>query len=118
MLVGSPCPPTASIAAGDTQQFTATGVYSDGSTNLTERHLVLHSTSVATSRAPGLATGVGTGATTITAPSLGSLSGTAALTVAPAVLVAITVSPPPPLAAGDTQQFTATGVYSDGSTQT
>ena len=57
-----------------------------------------------------------TGATTITATS-GLIFGTAALTVTPAVLVSIGVSPvTASIAAGHTQQFTATGTYSDLST--
>ncbi len=53
------------------------------------------------------------GATTITATS-GLILGTAVLTVTPAVLVSITVAPTTAsIAAGDTQQFTATGHYSD-----
>ena len=65
---------------------------------------------------PGPGHGVATGATTITATS-GLISGTAVLTVTPAVLVSITVSPATAsVAAGDTQQFTATGTYSDLST--
>ena len=124
VLVGiTVSPPSASVAAGDTQQFTATGVYSDTSTaNLTDSVTWSSSSSSATisnaSGSQGLATGVSTGATTITAsdPSA-TLSGTAALVVTPAVLVGITVSPPSAsVAAGDTQQFTATGVYSDTST--
>jgi hypothetical protein len=87
-------PTTASIAAGDSQQFTAMGTYSDLSTaNFTDS--VTWSSSVTgtaaisnTSGSQGVATGVATGATTITATS-GLIAGTAALTVTPAVL------PPP-----------------------
>jgi hypothetical protein len=78
------------VAAGDTQQFTATGVYSDLSTaNLTDSVTWSSSSSSATisnaSGSQGLATGVSTGAATITAsdPSA-TLSGTAALVVTPA----------------------------------
>ncbi|MGB7052039.1 MAG: Ig-like domain-containing protein, partial [Acidimicrobiales bacterium] len=116
-------PTTASVAAGDTQQFTATGHYLTGPTqNLTDSVTWSSSSSSATisnaSGSQGLATGVSTGAVTITAsdPSA-TLSGTAALVVTPAVLVAVTVSPATAsVAAGDTQQFTATGIYSDTST--
>jgi trimeric autotransporter adhesin len=115
-------PATASVAAGDTQQFTATGHYLTGPTqNLTDSVTWSSSSSSATisnaSGSQGLVTGVSTGAVTITAsdPSA-TLSGTAALVVTPAVLVAVTVSPTTAsVAAGDTQQFTATGVYSDTS---
>jgi hypothetical protein len=67
---------------------------------------------------------VADGATTITATDPSSpISGTAALTVTPALpvpseLVAITVAPAVgALAPGATQQFTATGIYSDSSSQ-
>ena len=111
-------PVTASIAAGHTQQFTATGTYSDLSTaNLTNSVTWSSSlTGTATVSSSGLATGVATGATTITATS-GLIFGTAGLTVTPAVLVSIGVSPvTASIAAGHTQQFTATGTYSDLST--
>ena len=114
-------PPVASIAAGQTEQFTATGTYSNLSTqNVTNS--VTWSTSkaaTATISSSGLATGVANGVVTITAtdPSTG-IPGTAALTVTPAVLVAITVTPPVgTIAVGRTEQFTATGLYSNLSTQ-
>ncbi len=114
-------PPVASIGVGQTQQFTATGTYSDLSTqNLTDSVTwSSSSTSTATISSQGLATGAATGVIAITAtdPSSG-IPGTAALTVTPAVLVAIAVSPPvEALAVGQTEQFTATGTYSDLSTQ-
>src|ERR1700722_11771221 len=104
-------PTTASIAAGTTQQFTATGHYLGGSTaDLTSSVTWTSSlTSFATVSSTGLATGVATGASTITATS-GLILGTAALTVTPAVLVSISVSPlTASVAAGGTQQFSATG---------
>ncbi len=111
-------PASASIAKGLTQQFTATGHYSDSTTqNLTSTVTwTSSSTSVATVAA-GLATGVAVGGTTITATS-GSISGTASLTVTAAALQSITLSPTSAsIAKGLTQQFTATGHYSDSSTQ-
>jgi uncharacterized protein YjdB len=119
LLSISVTPATASVAAGDTQQFTATGLYSNLSTqNLTASVTWSSSlTSAATVSRGGLATGVSDGVTTITATS-GLISGTAALTVTPAVLVSISLTPAvASVAAGDTQQFTATGLYSDLSTQ-
>ena len=85
-----------SITSGQTEQFTATGTYSDLSTeNLTDSVTWASSdTSTATISTKGLATGVGNGAVTITATDTSSLiNGTAALTVLPATLVSITVSP-------------------------
>ena len=111
-------PASPSIAAGTTQQFTATGNYSDGSTqNLSSSATWSSSqTSVATIAAGGLATGITVGASTITATS-GSITGTATLTVGQPVLVAIAVTPAnSSFALGTTLQLAATGTYSDGST--
>ncbi len=117
-------PNPASIAAGGTQQFTATGHYSDLSTEDLTSTAIWSSTLASaatisnTTGSQGLATGIGTGVTTIEATDPSSLiQGTAVLTVTPAVLVSITVSPTTAsIAAGGTQQFTATGHYSDLST--
>ncbi len=78
-------PKTASIAEGSTQQFTATGTYSDGSTaDLTESVTWTSSNpDVAIITASGLATGVSEGTVTITAASNG-VTDTATLTVAEA----------------------------------
>ncbi len=113
-------PVTGSVAAGDTEQFTATGIYSNlTTTNLTDSVTWSSSGGDATisneSGSQGLATGVSTGVVTIKAsdPSA-SLDGLAALTVIPAVLVSVTISPvTTSVAEGQTQQFTATGTYSD-----
>ena len=65
----------------------------------------------------GLATSVSAGSTTITAAS-GSISGSTTLTVTPATLVSIEVTPAnPSIAKGTSKQFTATGTYSDNTTQ-
>ena len=116
----SPTNPT--VAKGLTQQFTATGTYSDGSTaNLTSQVTWASATaSVATiSNAvgtQGLATALATGTTVITATLGGVTSPGDTLTVTAAALQSIAVSPNPTVAKGLTQQFTATGTYSDGST--
>ena len=116
-------PVNPSIANGLTVQFTATGVYTDNSTqNLTATVAWTSSNTnvVSISNASGsngLATSMGTGSVTITAAS-GSVSGAASLTVTPATLVSIGVTPPnPSIANGTSQQFTATGTYTDNSTQ-
>lgn len=114
---------TASITAGATEQFTATATYSDGSTaNVTSTATwTSSSTATATINAAGLATAVAAGSTTITA-ALTGVSGTAALTVTavvppPPPLSSIAVTPATPsIAVGATQQFTATGTYSNGTT--
>ncbi len=74
-------------------------------------------TTTATISAAGLATGAGVGTSTITATS-GAISGSTSLTVTAATLQSIAVTPAnPSIAKGATQQFTATGTYSDGTTQ-
>jgi len=71
-------------------------------------------TSVATVNGAGLASAVAPGAAIITATS-GSISGHTTLTVTAAVLASIAVTPEnPSIANGLTKQFTATGIYSDG----
>ena len=87
-------PANPSIAKGATQQFTATGTYSDNSTqNLTSSVTWSStSTSVATITSGGLATGVGTGSTMISATS-GSINGSTNLTVTAPVLVSIARDP-------------------------
>jgi len=113
-------PATASIATGQTQNFAANGIFSDGSsTDMTDS--VAWSSSApkfATVDATGLATGVGAGAATITATS-GTVSGTAALTVTTAVLAEVDISPDAQtIPTGGQVQLTLTGTYSDSTTQT
>jgi hypothetical protein len=65
----------------------------------------------------GVATPTAAGSTTISA-ALGSISGSTTLTVTPAILVSISVTPGnPSIAIGASQTFTATGSYSDNTTQ-
>ncbi len=115
-------PQNSLIAAGTTQPFTATGTFSDNSTQDLTLSVNWSSSlpSVATIAAGGLANGVAAGQTTITATA-GSVSGSTVLSVNPpttAVLTGITVNPVnPSLLVPGTQQFTATGTYSDNSTQ-
>jgi uncharacterized protein YjdB len=111
-------PPSASIPLGTTEQFTATGIFTDGTTqNLNTSATWTSSQTTVVTVSGGLAYPVAVGATTITA-SVGSVSGSAALTVTTAALVSIAVTPPTPsVALGNSQQFTATGTFTDGSTQ-
>ena len=85
-------PPGVTIKQGFTQQYAATGSYSDGSTqDLTSTATWMSSSpGIATIAAGGLASGIGGGGTTITA-TLGSIHGSTTLTVAG--LVSITVIP-------------------------
>ncbi len=113
-------PTDPSLAVNATQQLTATGSYSNGTTaNITASVTWSSSnTAVAAVSTGGLATGASAGSTTITATTAG-VSGTNTLTVTSATptIKAIVVAPSAPsIAAGATQQFTATATYSDGST--
>jgi len=112
-------PAAPSVAAGHTEQFTATGTYSNGTKqNLTSTASWTSSaTTIATVSSGGLATSLAQGTATITATS-GTITGTATLTVTAVVLASIAVTPgTASVAAGYTQQFTATGTYSNGTTQ-
>ncbi len=112
-------PPNANLPKGATLQFTATGHYSDGTTaDLTAKvNWQSSPASVATFAPGGLATGAGVGTSTITA-GFGSISGSTTLTVGPAALAAISVTPPDPrLARTFTRPLRALGIYTDGTAQ-
>jgi Bacterial Ig-like domain (group 2) len=114
-------PANPSIAKGKTEQFTATGTFSDNSTqNLTGSVTWTSQTAtVVTINAGGLATAVAAGTSKIQAAS-GAISGSTALTVTVTTptLVSIAVTPAnPTIAMTATEQFTATGTFSDNSTQ-
>ena len=116
-------PTNPSIVRGTNQQFTANGTYSDNSTQDLTTEVTWNSAnaSVATisnmAGSNGLAASAAAGTTTISATS-GSISGSAVLTVKTATLVTLAISPAnPSIAANASQQFIATGTYSDGSTQ-
>ena len=111
-------PANPSITKGATEQFTATGTYSDSSTaNITSSVTWASGTTAdATITSGGLATGVAAGTSTITA-TLGGVSGNTKLTVTAPTLTSIAVTPAnPSITKGATEQFTATGTYSDSST--
>lgn len=115
-------PPSPSIASNMTQQLTATGTYPDGTTKDITSSVTWtsSSTTVATINSSGLATGVKVGSTTITATIYGginSMSKTTTLTITAAALSSIAITPVSvPILIAITQQFTATGTYSDGTT--
>jgi trimeric autotransporter adhesin len=113
-------PTTSTISVGTTQQFTATGYYSNGST--TPGFSVTWastSTAVATIDNTGVATGVAPGTTTITATALGITATPATLNVNQLLSIAITPATAS-VVAGGTQQYTATGTFKkpDGTTGT
>ena len=117
-------PPNPQIAAGTTQQFTATGILTDGTRQDVTSVVTWESSTPAVAAISnaagnqGLATSVAPGGPITISAIAGTITGTTQLTVTPALLVSITVTPPnPQLAAGLTQQFTATGLFTDNSTQ-
>src|SRR5581483_5922421 len=102
---------------------TATGIFTDGSTQDVTGTVNWTSsapTVASVSKNPGsegLVTSIAGGSTTIAATS-GSISGSTSLGVSSATLVSIAVNPAnPTLAAGTNQQFTAIGTFSDNSTR-
>jgi uncharacterized protein YjdB len=116
-------PASPNITTGYQQQFTATGTYSDNSSQNVTTSVTWSSsnTSVATisnvAGSNGLASALGSGSATITATA-GGISGSTIVTVTPAVLISIAVTPASPnITTGYQQQFTATGTYSDNSSQ-
>jgi trimeric autotransporter adhesin len=110
-------PATDTIPVGTFLQFTATGTYSNGSTqNLTSTASWSSSTSAVASIATGgLATAATIGSTTVTATS-GSVSGNTSLTVATNSLVSLQIADGDvTIANGTSHQFTALGIFNDGS---
>ncbi|MDX2010250.1 MAG: Ig-like domain-containing protein [Myxococcaceae bacterium] len=116
-------PTGGSTPLGFTRQFIAIGHYTDGTTSVLTSQATWASgdtgkaliSNAAASR--GLLSTVSTGAVTITA-TFGGVTGSTAHTVTAATLVSVTVGPTSPtVAQGGTRQLTATGSYSDGSTQ-
>lgn len=114
--VGTPSP---SLGAGSTEQLTATGVYSDNSTQSLTSQVSWGSSdpTVATVSAAGVLTGVKAGSVTVTA-SLGTVSGTGSVSITAPGLSSITVSPAAfSIASGQNKQLSATGFYANGTSQ-
>jgi hypothetical protein len=112
-------PASLTIPKGTTQQFTATGTLSDGSTKDISGQVTWSSDTpaFATISATGLATGVAMGPTTLTA-TFNGVSAHQQLTIGAPVLVTIAVAPTDPsIVAGTTLQFMATGTLSDATTE-
>jgi uncharacterized protein YjdB len=111
--------PNPSISSGATEQLTATGVYSDGSTQPFTSQVAWQSSdsTIAVISSSGVVTGLKAGNVTVTA-TYNSLSGTAGVTVSGPSLTSITVSPLVfSIASGQSKQLSALGTYSDGTSQ-
>jgi len=108
-----------SLPGGSAEQFTATGIYSDSSMQNLTGSVTWGAFSTppgaATITSGGLVSAVSDGSSTITA-TLGAIQGFATITTPS--LVSIAVTPAFPAIVGtSTQPFTATGTYSDSTTQ-
>jgi uncharacterized protein YjdB len=112
-------PTPSSLPLGETQQFTATGNYTDGSTqNLTQSAAWISSgPAIATVSPAGAAVAKAVGTATISATS-GSLTGSASLTVSAAVVTALNIAPATlSMLLGSSSQLQATATMSDGTSQ-
>ncbi|WP_162932305.1 Ig-like domain-containing protein [Solimonas sp. K1W22B-7] len=115
-------PAAANVPRGLTQQLTATSVLTDGTTTdiTATANWSSSNEAIATVSTTGLVTPVANGSATITARDGLLRTGTAAITVIDATLSSIQVEPGPAVSlpkGGFTQQFTATGIFSDSTTR-
>lgn len=112
-------PATNAIQVGANAALVVTATYADGSTSIvTPSSVFVSGTPAAASVDPatGVATGLAAGSSIITA-SFGGKTATATVTVTPATLVSIAVTPSnASILVGGSQAFVATGTYSDGHT--
>src|SRR6476620_2020382 len=106
------------LIAGQTEQLKATGSYSDGSTkDITSTATWGTSDStIATVAQGGMLTAKASGQCSVTA-TIGAVGGSLPVAITPGLL-SIAVTPVnPSIAVATTQQFVATGTYSNNSTQ-
>jgi len=112
-------PTNPSLAAGTSQQFSATGTFSDNTVQDLTSSVNWNSSSVgvATIDSSGRALAATAGTTKITAAS-GTVTGAANLTVSSATLLSLAIMPADSsVTQGAAQQFSATGTFSDNSSQ-
>jgi hypothetical protein len=113
-------PTSKSIPKGTTQQFTASGTLADSTLQNLTNWVVWSSsnTAIATIGMQGLASAIQVGFTGITGTFSLTTSNSATLTVTPATVVSIAVTPAnQSIALGKNQQYTATGTFTDQTTQ-
>lgn len=114
-------PANATLSQGASQQYTATGTYSSGMTRDLSASVTWKSsdTNVATIGSSGLVTAAGVGTVTLQASYAGVVSTTGlTVTSATSALQSITLTPANlSLAVAASLQFTATGIYADGSSK-
>jgi trimeric autotransporter adhesin len=112
-------PSQMSLPLGESQALSATGSYSDGTSKILTQSVRWHSSGPTTAGVSpaGIVATKALGTTTINA-TLGSMSGTAGVTVTPAVIVSLTITPATySMIIGNSNQFQAIANYSDGTTQ-
>lgn len=112
-------PANSDLLLGTLQQFTATGTFSDGSVRDITGSVtwVSSNDSVASISGSGLTTALSLGSLAISASS-GSISASTTANVQSSVLTSLAIDPAnAKLAHLTSQQFHATGTYTDGSTQ-
>ncbi len=124
LLTISVLPATASVSAGNTQAFTATGNYDNNTTTDLTTMATWSSSNTAVAQesnaagSNGLATSLTQGTATITA-SYNGVQGSTPLSVTSPNLVSITIAPTAAtIKAGATQTYTVTGVFKNGTTST
>ena len=106
------------LPVGTTTKLTASGTYSDGTTQDLTAFVQWWSSSqqIVTISGAGVASAIAIGSAKVVATS-GGVSGSALLAVSPAALVSVNVSPQNSLIPiGDKQQLSAIGSYTDGTT--
>ena len=109
-----------SLPKGETQQLSAVGTFSDGSQKTITESAAwsVAPTGIATISATGLVKGQAVGAAKVTA-DFDSIRGSDPLTVSPAIVVSISLSPQTPsVPKGDTRQLDAVATFSDGTQKT
>jgi len=110
-------PANPSIAPGAALQFSALGNYSDGSTQDLTAQVTWSATGAAAIGPAGLVSSTVAGSVAVRA-TLGTLAGSTTLTISTPTLVSLTILPAnSSIAPGASQQFNATGHYSDGGTR-
>jgi len=120
-------PPTASVRAGQTYPFQATGTFDNTTTRNITADVTWKSSAVTIATisnaagSNGVATGVAASSTVVTiTATLQGQQGTALLTVTEPRLVSIQIAPSAAqtINVGDTQPYTVTGVYENGTETT
>jgi hypothetical protein len=110
---------TALTTVGQQSQLTANATFANGETRNVSREAqwAVTNPAVATISETGLLRALALGETQVTATFRNITSGPATVTIkTPATLTALTITGPARVAPGATEQFTATGRYSDGTT--